>query len=189
MFGVKLEIMDWREVKKKIKGVFVQPKLKMYLGRIKYGTPYFEPIGFCSAIIYLRKLKQRDKPLEKSYGHNGHNKYSNFPMVRRSKYWVINDWYIEVGWPVAVGSTRLGWKDKFESPRFEWPPAFYIFFLNLQFCLWWVSPDGDNDSYYEMILWYLEYADKDIVKAKETWWWVNCDTKKSTWNDKYLIKH
>ncbi|MCK9416613.1 hypothetical protein M0Q97_08160 [Candidatus Dojkabacteria bacterium] len=73
------------------------------------------------------------------------------------------------------------------SPRYEWQPSFQIYFFKWQFCIFWDSPDGDNDNYYEMILWYLEYSKKDIKKAEETWDWVDSDTKKSTWNNDYLI--
>jgi hypothetical protein len=86
-----------------------------------------------------------------------------------------------------IHKTELGWKDKYESPRYEWSPALYILFFNLQFIIWWNSPDNDNDSYYEMVLWYLKYSDKDIEKAEKTWGWVDYYTKKSTWNKDYLI--
>lgn len=73
------------------------------------------------------------------------------------------------------------------SPRYEWQPSFQIYFFKWQFCIFWNAPDGDNDLYYEMILWYLKYSNKDVNKAKETWGWINYNTKESTWNDKYLV--
>ncbi len=118
-------------------------------------------------------------------------KYSNLPMVRRCKYWtpkIFNKhYYISIGYPIAITNVSLGWKDKYNSPRFEWCPTFAIYFFNWQFIIWWTSPDGDNDKYYEQILWYLYYS-KDIKDAKDSWGWVNTKTKESTWNDKYLIK-
>lgn len=77
------------------------------------------------------------------------------------------------------------------SPRYEWSPAFKIYFFGLQFCIFYVAPqiEGEErcqDLYWEMILWYLHYCDKDIKKAQESWGWVNYDTKQSTWNTKYL---
>ena len=81
----------------------------------------------------------------------------------------------------------MGWKDKFNSPRFEWTPSFQIWFFNLQFCIHWAAPDNNNDLYYETILWYMKYANKDIYEAEKTWGWINYETKESTWNKEYLI--
>ena len=43
----------------------------------------------------------------------------------------------------------------------------------------------ENEQYYEQILWYLYYSDKDIIKAEKTWGWETAG--KSTWNNDYLI--
>jgi GDPmannose 4,6-dehydratase len=84
--------------------------------------------------------------------------------------------------------TELGWKDKYDSPRFEWAPAFYIFFFHWQFVIHWHAPDGDDDRYWEMALWWKNYSDKNLHKARMTWPWRDSHTKRSTWNIKYLIK-
>ena len=92
----------------------------------------------------------------------------------------------------AIKKVSLGWKDKYGTPRFEWPPQFHIYFFGLQFCMWEVAPllDGElfpnNDLYYEMKLWIEKYCEEDINKAKETWGWVDVDTNKSTWKDEYI---
>lgn len=197
--------MNYKEIVKEIKGTFKLPEKATYFGKAAFGAPYFDPISFIPSIIKARKLKHRS-PEEatnqsKKYPHlsdQPSNKYSNYPMVRRASNKIFklfgNDYYITWGSPVSIKTNSLGWKDKFESPRFEWPPAFYIFFFGLQYCVWYNAPklDGekyaDNDKYYEMILWYLKYTiGKDISKAEETWDWVDSDTKKSTWNKNYLI--
>lgn len=148
-----------------MKEPFIKPKKRYYIGRIRYGCPYFYPWNFNQTILTIRKKK---------------------PEYLRCKYFKLFGYYISYGWPVLVRKYRLGWKDKFESPRFEWAPSFQIYFFFWQFCIWWVAPDGDNDLYYEMWLWYDKYCDKDIVKAKDTWGWVDYDTKESTWDDKYI---
>jgi hypothetical protein len=184
-----------KDFKKQIKGVFIPPVKKYYFGKLKYGTPYFYPWGFNSTIIYIRKLKLRE---EKTYAELAFPwrkedcKFSNFPMVRRIKNWVIkifkSYYYIEIGSPIKIAKGELGWKDKYDTPRYEWSPFFMICFFKWQFCIHWNSPDDDNnDTYYEMILWYLYYSNKDINKAEKTWDWVEGKTKKSTWNNKYLI--
>ncbi|MFW5891050.1 MAG: hypothetical protein ACOC3V_00580 [bacterium] len=190
--------MNIKEIIKEIKGVFNLPKKEYYIGKIQYGTPYFDPMYFISTIIKIKKLKYRsEKEIEernKKYPYlidSPKNKYSNYPMVRRSKNKILrlfnNDYYITWGWPIKICRNHLGWKDKWDKPSFEWTPAFHIFFFKWQFCIWWISPDGNNDLYYEMILWYLKYSDKNINKARNTWKWKSYTDKKSTWNNNYLI--
>ena len=189
---------------KEIKGVFELPVKAYYLGKERHGAPYFDPMNYVGSIIRVRKLKLRTpEEVAKKNEQYKYNKnkpdhlYSNYPMVRRAKNKIVkifgNDYYITWGKPWAVKSVELGWKDKYESPRFEWSPQFHIFFFGLQFCIHWIAPKSsvekyaDNDKYYEMILWYLKYSDKDIKKAEETWGWVDGYTKQSTWNKNYLI--
>ena len=180
-----------KKIIREIRGVFKLPKKQYYLGKQKYGTPYFWPRNYNRKVISVRKLKispdynpERDKYPAK--------KFSNMPMALRSKYWISkimgSYYFIEVGWPIKLNRNTLGWKDKFESPRFEWTPTFQIFFFGYQFCIFWNSPDGNNDRYYEMILWWLNYSDKDIIKAEKNWGWEDYKTKKSSWDKKYLIK-
>jgi len=195
--------MTRKELLKNIDGVFKPPRKVSYFGKNRHGTPYFNPMGFVPSIIKVRKLKLRSpgeiEEMNKKYKHHTDkpsNMYSNYPMVRRAKNKIVkffgNHYYITWGRPVAVKRVELGWKDKFESPRFEWCPQFHILFFGLQYAVWWVAPKlkyetyPDNDKYYEMVLWYLNYSDKDIVKAEDTWGWVDHKTKKSTWENKYL---
>ena len=183
---------------KEIKGVFKSPKKKYYFGPLVYGTPYFWPIGFNSTILSVRKLIEnseerieeisKDRPWLKK-----ESKFRNIPIVRRCNNWIIkffnSFYYIEIGSPIKIKWNDLGWKDKYDSPRFEWPPAFYIFFFKWQFVIHWNAPDNNNDKYYEMILWWAKYSDKNIRKAKKTWPWINMENKKSTWDNSYIIKH
>jgi hypothetical protein len=154
-------------IKKLVKGVFKPPKKSYYLGRLLYGTPYFYPWNFNSTILTIRK---------------------EHPRFLRCKHFKLFGYDVSYGWPIMIHRNGLGWKDKWNSPRFEWSPAFYIFFFKWQFVIHWNAPDKNNDLYYEMILWWKNYCNKDIVKAEKTWGWQDCNTKKSTWNINYLIK-
>jgi hypothetical protein len=105
--------------------------------------------------------------------------------------WIIelfNRYYwIQIGSPIKFKKLKLGWKDKYDTPRFEWPPAFYIYFFRWQFCIFWVSPTDDRtDKYYEQKIWLEKYCNNDYNKAKETWPWVDGKTKVSTWNDNFF---
>lgn len=157
--------MKIKEIIKNIKGVFKLPIKKYYVGKLLYGTPYFYPWNFNKTILTIRKER---------------------PRFLRCKYFKLFDYEISYGWPIKIVKYDLGWKDKFGSPRFEWNPAFQIFFFNWQFCMWWASPVDNEDTYWEMVLWYLFYSDKDINKAKSTWGWRDYHTKESTWKDEYL---
>lgn len=188
--------MKLKELLKEIKDVFKPPKKRYYFGKVAHGTPYSYPRNFLSTIVSVRKLKlkseeERAKYAEK-YPHlkdRDVNKFSNLPMVRRSKEWIKkvfgNYYLIQIGSPIWVKYVELGWKWKYEDIRYEWSPQFHIFFFRLQFCIFWNAPDGDNDKYYEQILWWL-HCDKNLETAKSGWGWVDIETKKSTWNDNYL---
>jgi len=171
------------KIQQQIKGIFKLPIKKYYLGKIRFGCPYFYPINFVPTIFYIRKL------IINSNG--GRDKFKNLPMVRRSKYWIFklfgNHYYLEIGFPIAIKNVELGWKDKFNSPRFEWNPQFHIYFFIWQFCCHWKSPIKEEDRYWEQILWFLEYSNKDIKKAEDTWSWIDGVTKLSTWNKDCLI--
>ena len=191
----------WK-IKRLIKRVFKPPIKEYYLGKVTYGCPYFYPRNYVGSIINIRRLSRRNKQELKEYlERRSYAKftdeetiYNNFPRVRRSYSKIINlfgkEYYVEWGWPIKFKITGLGWKDKYETPRHEWDPSFIIYFFKWQFCIFWRAPSINkfrDDLYWEMILWYLYYSNKDIKRAEETWGWVDGVTKESTWNKNYLI--
>jgi hypothetical protein len=147
-----------------------KPINKYYFGKIVHGCPYFMPMNFNRNIISIRK--------------------NSIPMVRRSKEWLFNlfgnQYWIQIGWPIKITWHGLGWKDKYDTPRFEFAPGFYIFFFHWQLCIWEVSPISRTDKYYEQKLWLEKYSNNNYNKAKETWPWVDGQTKESTWDDKFF---
>jgi hypothetical protein len=152
-----------------------KPIKKYYFGKIIHGCPYFMPINFDRNIVTIRRIKDP----------------ASAPMVRRSMNWIVelfNRYYwIQIGWPIKFKKLKLGWKDKYDTPRFEWCPAFYIYFFRWQFCIFWVSPTDDRtDKYYEQKIWLEKYSDNDYDKAKSTWPWIDGETKVSTWNDNFF---
>ena len=182
------------KILKEVKNSPFKPLIKKYyLGKIVHGAPYFSPRGFHRTIISIRKLKLRaKKDLEdrnKRFPHLKETKvtkFSNLPMVRRSKNWIIkffgNYYYVEIGFPIMYHINDLGWKDKYNSPRFEWSPAFHIFLFKWQFCVWWKSPNNNEDNYWEMFLFWKYYCKEDIKEAEKEWGWANFSTGKSTWD-------
>jgi len=190
-------LFKFTERDKEIFKVFKKPKLHWYLGKIVYGTPYFDPINFVSSIISIRKLiprlKEEAEKLEAGREWSkGHYDYTNIPMVRRSKYTIVklfgNHYFISYGWPIKIGTVSFGWKTKYDTYRFEFPPAFYIFFFKWQLFVH-PLPISNNwqDNYWEQILWFVYKCDCDIDKARKTWPWIDGNTRKSTWKDEYLL--
>ena len=141
----------------------------------------------------INKLKGIFKPL-KLYFRFTKDKYAPYPVL-----WVSEPSYIQIMFK------DVGWKDKYDTPRFEHYPYIWIHIYKWNFVWYWdfsksfrlANPKEYIDNYWEQALWYLYYyntysqglLDKpDIEKAKEFWPWQNYETKKSTWNDKFLIK-
>ena len=156
------------DILREIKGVFAAPARRFYLGKIVHGAPYMYPRNFCGTVVEIKENK---------------------PRFCRNKSFVLLGKTVCFGSPIWVCWHGLGWKDKYASPRFEWAPAFYIYFFKWQLVMWRVAPGGslETDHYYEMVLWWLNYSDKDIVKAEETWPWRTEDGE-STWDPSYLLK-
>jgi hypothetical protein len=100
-------------------------------------------------------------------------------------------WNVPKWFPISIYSWDICWKDKYNSPRYERPGYFVIFFGREYKSCWQLSftvkapigffnndctmPDYD-ENYWESILWYLHYADEynpdertqDIVKARNS---------------------
>jgi hypothetical protein len=158
--------MKTKDIKRNIKGVFKLPVKKFYFGKILYGNPYYTPWNFNSFVLTIRKEK---------------------PKFLRCNHFKLFGFDISYGWPIIISTYELGWKDKYGTPRFEWSPAFQLYFFKWQVCVWDASPFKDEELYWEMILWYMNYSNNDLDKAKKTWGWRDSKTKKSTWNDEFLI--
>ncbi len=160
--------MKYNQLLKEISGVFKSPRRQYYFGRVRYGTPIFYPKNYNSTMLEFR--------LERDIRNS--NKYFN-----------IFGLYVYYGTPIIIKNTNWIWKDKFNTPRHEFSPSFVIFFFGLQFVINYHSPivNTYDDDYYEMILWYLYYSDKDINIARKTWGVTSNGV--STWNDNFLINN
>lgn len=93
----------------------------------------------------------------------------------------------------------VGWKDKYDSPRFERVPYVWIHLFKWNFVWYWtLFPHQEHKEYeyWEQVLWYLYYYNNtsygcnepNIEKAKESWPWEDYKTKQSTWSDEFLVK-
>ena len=140
----------------------------------------------------LNKLKGIFKPLE-CYFECTFDEWTPYPVL-----WVSKPAFIQ------IMSHDVGWKDKYDTPRFEVPSYIWIHIYKLNLVWYWglsnsylvFNPKLDLEDYWEQALWYLYYynntsygCDKpDLEKAKESWPWEDYHTKKSTWKDEFLFK-
>lgn len=172
-----------------VKDVFKKPTTKRYFGKVRFGSPYFYPKKYNSSIIKIRgRRKGSDKWIKATYESNWNRTISIFGF----------EFCITVGYPIYFKTLELGWKDKWNTPRHEWNPAFYIYFFGLQYIAFKVAPlslisrERNDDRYWEQWLWYTEYYREygcdspNIKKAMESWGWADAITKESTWDNSYL---
>ena len=133
----------------------------------------------------MKKLKGIFKPLKCYFKWSTNNWY---PMI-----WCSKPAYVH------IMSVDVGWKDKYDSPRYEYSPAIWIHIFKFNLIWYWDLPLHEHkyiNDYWEQALWYLYYTntisqgllDKpNIKKAKESWPWQDMHGN-STWNNKFLIK-
>ena len=90
-----------------------------------------------------------------------------------------NDDYIN---PVLyINKWTISWKPKYDYVCFENNPQMWIcLFKFFWFGYKLVSPVKEDfeDSYWEQMIWYVNYCDCDLKKAEETWY--------GNWDKKYL---
>ena len=98
-------------------------------------------------------------------------------------------YYFRVGTLFSLGAIDVQWKDKYDTPRHEQNPIIYITFFNvgILFEFTWGNCYNDLD-YWEQVIYTIYYCNSDVKKAKQTWPWQDFETKKSSWNDNYLVK-
>lgn len=143
----------------------------MNLKRIKYKIKYF-----INTLPFTKLWNEYHNPI---YYWWKVRKYFKFPSIRfykGKKTWffglpIRNDCYNRF---IDIRLSGLGWKDKYNSPRFEWHPYIMIMFFRKWQIIWifYYKPDHT----WEAILDYLYYG-KSIEEAIEDNTWVNVNTK------------
>lgn len=137
---------------------FKRPKLKLYIGKVSIGTPYFLP----------RKWVKPSKKMGEEMALKEYKKWSirklNDDKIKIIPYDVIyNDiMRSKVPVPKKVGYdfVGLGYKTKWSNTdyRFEWSPMFSFVFFGLQIVLMVISPEQNH--YWEAWLYYENNTDK-----------------------------
>lgn len=120
----------------------------------------------------LKKSKCAFKrPVKKWYWGFGSNKRVFRPFD--------NSWINPI---LYFNKWSLSWKPKYDYVCFEDnPQMWFCFFRFFWFGYRLVSPVEEDfeDSYWEQMIWYVNYSDCDLKKAEDTYF--------TTWEKKYLI--
>ena len=124
-------------------------------------------------------------------------------------HWRFRKWpefygYVTPGNPcISFTSRDVMWKDKYDTPRFEFSPVTSIIFFG-----YWqisveldISGNFDEYEYWEQLLWMLYYTpgrdsgrvlnETDWSIGRSTWPWTTKDKEKdeptSTWKEKFHL--
>lgn len=117
---------------------FKRPKIRLYLGKIAYGTPYFYPrkwVKFTRNDAIKKAVEDTQNRSLVKYGLN--------PLD-------LIDSYMGYSKPVpkkiGFDFVSLGWKTKWTDIdyRFEWGPMWSFVFFKWQFCVFFVVPVKDH---------------------------------------------
>lgn len=163
----------------KARKYFKRPKLKFYCGRT---------------------CKKKHIDSEKFGIHDVYEQKGFWPAV--STEWLR--WNTFKWLPVYIYSSDIGWKDKWDSPRYERPGYFIIYFGRSYQKSWQIgfsvtaptlfryndcTKETIDEEYWESLLWYVYYSKKygmsdykirDIVKARNTMrnsHWTSCESR------------
>jgi hypothetical protein len=157
---------------------FVKPKITFYFGLAQNGTPYFYPRNWVSTVIKISSTKPfADGNVRRFKQYSRAWKTFRFAFLNR---W----WCIQIGTPIVLERLELGWKEKYGTPRFEWSPSIQLYFFMFEFSMFLKI----EERYWEQLLWVKYFCDGDVNKGRESWKWVDWETKQSTWNDRYIIQ-
>ena len=134
----------------------------------------------------MNKLKGIFKPLKCCFKHGKNLSTSHLLWVSKPHL-------------IQIVIHDVGWKDKYDTPRFECSPYIWIHIFKWDLIWCWSLPlhqKHREDEYWEQALWYLYYNKTisqglnnypDIKVAKESWLWQDMNGN-STWTDEFLVK-
>jgi len=167
-----------------------RPKFKFYIGRIGYKlTGYYDH----DSSIKLSDGKLLYKKGDPIYDQVGVWYFASWNYLKWYKSKFRQKWF-----PLTIDSFDIGWKDKWNEPRYEMPGTFSIIWGNNIYNSWQICfrveapkiecyiPEEDKeffkehisvnherpysiDDYWETMLWFTEYCDCDFKKAFNSW--------------------
>lgn len=140
---------------------FRKPRLKLYMGKVAIGTPYFLPRKWVKATPE-RATKAALQEIDDVIKHN--ERSSAYKRTVKS----FDDLFKEkmrYSYPepkkIGFDFVSLGWKTKWSDTdyRFEWSPVWSFVFFKWQIVITFVVPERDH--YWECWLCYTRNTDKN----------------------------
>jgi hypothetical protein len=140
---------------------FIFPRVKFYIGKIAYGTPYFYP----------RKWVNVTEKEAKADAHEKFSRLVDLGKKPKTSLWI--EFYksaLKRKKPVpkkfGYDLVGLGYKTKWSDTdyRFEWNPIFSFVFFKYQFCIFPIVPE--HNHYWEAWLYYENHTDKNLSKKE-----------------------
>lgn len=133
---------------------FIRPKLKLYIGKVKHGTPYFLPrnwVKFTREDALRKATEDTENVRHINYGLNPIDLVDSYMGYTKA-----------VPKKIGFDFVNLGWKTKWEDDdfRFEWSPIWSFVFFRWQICLFFVVPHMSN--YWASWLYYELKTDKSL---------------------------
>lgn len=145
---------------------FIRPKLKLYVGKIAYGTPYFFPRKWVKATPERANKAVQDY-IKREEGYNKMNpKYARIIRPYNEVFLQKMNCTYPVTKKIGLDFVGLGWKTKWSSTdyRHEWNPMWSFVFFKWQICLFFVVPHDYH--YWTSWLFYELNTDKKQSQQK-----------------------
>ena len=146
---------------------FKLPRLKLYVGKIAIGTPYFLPRRWVKPTqqMLIDNVKQdiierqRWNEANKKYGHTTKAIPTIEELCEQKK-----NYRFPVPKKIGFDFVGLGWKTKWTETdyRYEWSPVWSFVFWKWQIALMFLGPDSMSTSHYwEAWLYYKNHTSKN----------------------------
>lgn len=131
---------------------FIRPKLRLYVGKLRHGTPYFYPRNWVKFTYKdcLRKATEETSNINHIY-------YGFNPLDITDKY---KGYSKAVPKKIGFDFVNLGWKTKWKHDdfRWEWGPLWSFVFFRWQICIFFYVPEPSH--YWASWLYYELETDK-----------------------------
>lgn len=133
--------------------------LKLYVGKIALGTPYFFPRRWVK-LSEQEATERTNKRIEKMKSAGKNPTDLIFKTLHKQELRSQKAVPKKIGFDIV----SLGWKTKWDEYRFEWNPMLSFVFFKWQIAITVVAPETDH--YWEAWLYYHYDTDKSLSKKE-----------------------
>jgi len=143
------------------------PRVKLYVGKIAIGTPYFFPRRWVKPTQQMLIDDAQRDIVERQRWNEANEKYGNKPKVIPTIEELCEqkkNHKFAVPKKIGFDFVGLGYKTKWSDTdyRFEWSPIWSFVFFKWQVALTFFGPDNmSNSHYWEAWLYYKNHTSKN----------------------------